>query len=56
MVQNLQLASVRIGIDLKLFEILTESDDPMTVEQLAASTGASPSLLGELRMCRVRKP
>lgn len=47
MFQNLQLASVRIGIDLDLFEILTKSGDPMTVEQLAGSTGASILLLGE---------
>lgn len=51
LVQNLQLASARIGVDLKLFETLTKSGEPMTVEQLAASTGASPLLLGEIHVC-----
>jgi len=46
--QNLQLAGVRIGIDLKLFELLSESPGPMTQEQLAQKTGAAPVLLGKL--------
>ena len=48
--QNLQIASVRVGVDLKLFDQLTESESPMTVEQLSAKTSASPLLLGELRL------
>ena len=50
--QNLQIASVRIGINLKLFETLAGSVDPMTLDQLIAKTGADSVLLGKswLRM------
>ena len=36
----------RIGVDLKLFEILAESDKPQDVATLAKETGAAPVLLG----------
>ena len=36
-----------MGIDLKIFELLSKSDIPMTVEQLAAKTGCAPVLLSE---------
>ena len=38
---------LRIGADLGLFGFLTKSHGPLTVEQLAELTGASPELLGE---------
>ena len=38
----------RIGIDLKLFELLAASDNPMTLDQLQQKTGAAPILLGRL--------
>jgi demethylsterigmatocystin 6-O-methyltransferase len=43
---NFQLAGFRIGTDLKLFNILTESAGPLTVDQLSERTGANPALLG----------
>lgn len=45
--QQLQPALVRIGCDLKLFNILAESPTPLTVESLAEKTGAAPTLLGK---------
>jgi len=42
----MQLALVRIGCDLKLFNHLCESDTPLTVDVLAQKTGAAPVLLG----------
>ncbi|KAL2221344.1 O-methyltransferase-domain-containing protein [Thermoascus aurantiacus ATCC 26904] len=44
----LQLAAIRVGLDLKLFDILGESRDPVTVDELATKTGAAPTLLGRL--------
>lgn len=38
---------LRIGADLGLFGFLTKSGGPLTVDQLAKLTGASPELLGE---------
>jgi len=46
MLQNLVLASIRIGIDLKLFSILCEARKPLTTEQLVKATGAGPVFLG----------
>jgi hypothetical protein len=45
--QNLQLAIIRVGVDLKLFEMLASNKSPMTVERLAQRTGADMVLLGE---------
>ncbi|GLA91908.1 hypothetical protein AtubIFM57143_006561 [Aspergillus tubingensis] len=39
---NMQLACIRTAIDLKLFELLTQADGPLTVDQLSESTGANP--------------
>jgi demethylsterigmatocystin 6-O-methyltransferase len=36
----------KIGVDLKIFQILKESEDPVTVSQLAEKSGAAPGLLG----------
>ncbi|KAJ5669292.1 hypothetical protein N7462_010362 [Penicillium macrosclerotiorum] len=44
---HLQPPLVRIGLDLKIFDILAESDHPLTVKDLAAKTNAAPTLLGE---------
>lgn len=46
MVQHLQVAAVRAAIDLKLFQLLADSQTPLSVEQLAQETGAAPLLLG----------
>lgn len=46
MYMHLQIASVRIGIDLKLFDLLSASTEPLTVEQLRQKTGAAPVFLG----------
>ncbi|KAL8793067.1 MAG: hypothetical protein Q9195_004379 [Heterodermia aff. obscurata] len=45
---NFQLAAIRIGIDLKLFDILDESTRPLTTSQLAKATGAIPEFLRRL--------
>ncbi|CAF9905192.1 MAG: hypothetical protein HETSPECPRED_004907 [Heterodermia speciosa] len=45
---NLQLAAIRVGIDLKLFDILDESSQPLTTSQLAKATGAVPDFLRRL--------
>lgn len=37
---------VRIGEDLKLFNILSESKAPLSVKELAAKTGCAEILLG----------
>ncbi len=41
-----QLVMAKIGVDLKIFQILKESEDPVTVSQLAEKSGAAPGLLG----------
>lgn len=46
MLQNLVNATIRIGIDLKLFDILCEAPGPLTTKQLAEATGATPVFLG----------
>lgn len=43
----MQLAAIRVGLDLKLFDLLGESRDPVTVDELATKTGAAPTLLGK---------
>jgi hypothetical protein len=45
--QYIQLAALRIGIDLKLFSFLPENGPPLTVSELAQKTGADPVFLGE---------
>lgn len=41
------MAVVRVGVDLKLFNLLCERDDSWSLEELAKRTGADPTLLGE---------
>ncbi|GKZ76886.1 hypothetical protein AnigIFM56816_008992 [Aspergillus niger] len=43
---NMQLAGIRIGIDLKLFELLLEG--PLTVDELSQKTGANSVFLARL--------
>ncbi|PCG98857.1 O-methyltransferase, family 2 [Penicillium occitanis (nom. inval.)] len=43
---NLQLAGLRIGADLKLFNILSESSSPLTIDQISKNTKANAVLLG----------
>ncbi|PQE26449.1 O-methyl transferase B protein [Rutstroemia sp. NJR-2017a BBW] len=43
---HLQVAAVRVGIDLKLYDLLVASETPLSVEDIAKTTGASPLLLG----------
>ncbi|PWY86728.1 S-adenosyl-L-methionine-dependent methyltransferase [Aspergillus heteromorphus CBS 117.55] len=45
---NMQLAGLRIGINLKLFELLAESKTPLTVTQLSEKTGADAVFLARL--------
>jgi hypothetical protein len=42
----LTLTFARIGCDLKIFDLLKESDKPLTVGQLVEKTNADPVLLG----------
>ncbi|PWY80161.1 O-methyl transferase B [Aspergillus eucalypticola CBS 122712] len=43
---NMQLAGIRIGIDLKLFELLL--DGPLTMDELSQKTGANPVFLARI--------
>lgn len=43
---NIQLAGLRIGADLKLFNFLAESSSPLTVDELSQKTEADPVFLG----------
>ncbi|MCJ1261206.1 hypothetical protein MMC22_001070 [Lobaria immixta] len=45
---HLQIAVVRVGVDIKLFNLLYESDDPLSLDQLTKITGADPTLLARL--------
>ncbi|KAF2269981.1 O-methyl transferase B [Lojkania enalia] len=42
---NLQTATIRIGFDLGLFELLCEAGGPVAVEEVAQKTGAEPQLI-----------
>ncbi|QLI74708.1 Demethylsterigmatocystin 6-O-methyltransferase [Metarhizium brunneum] len=45
---QIQIALVRIGCDLRLFDILAESPTPLSVDVLSQKTGAAPTLLGRV--------
>ncbi|KAL5337752.1 S-adenosyl-L-methionine-dependent methyltransferase [Aspergillus crustosus] len=45
---TIQPALARVAVDLKLFDILSSSKDPLTVGYLATKTGAAPGLLGRI--------
>ena len=40
---------VRIGLDLNLFNILSESSEPLSVAEIAVRTGAAPTLTGKFQ-------
>lgn len=42
----MQLAGIRIGIDLKIFKLLTESESPLTVDEISRKTDVNPVFLG----------
>ncbi|KAL2829264.1 hypothetical protein BDW59DRAFT_170655 [Aspergillus cavernicola] len=44
----MQPAIALVGIDLKLFNLLSEGKEPLTVDYLAENTGAAPCLLGRI--------
>ena len=46
MYAHLQITAVRIGVDLKIFDLLVASKDAMTVNQLLQKTRAAPTFLG----------
>lgn len=45
--QHFQTAAIILGYDLDLFRKLSKSQTPLTVDELAATSGAEPALLGE---------
>ncbi|KAJ5177092.1 OmtB [Penicillium canariense] len=45
---QLELTVARIGCDIGLFRILSESEEPLSVDTVAERTGAAPSLLRRL--------
>lgn len=40
------IASIRVGLDLDLFYMLSETSEPLSLTMLAEETGADPVLLG----------
>ena len=44
--QHLVIAITRTAVDLKLFDILGESEGSQQLRDLASRTGADPALLG----------
>jgi demethylsterigmatocystin 6-O-methyltransferase len=48
--QHLQIATVRLGIELGLFRSLSQSEATLQVSQLAEQSGASSQLLGKVLM------
>jgi len=47
------MALVKIGVDLKIFEILAASSTPLSLEHIGKKTGAAPALLG---ICKISLP
>ncbi|MCJ1321544.1 hypothetical protein MMC15_006889 [Xylographa vitiligo] len=46
--QFLEVVSIKIGINLGLFEALVKSEEPRSLPELAKETGADPVLLGRI--------
>ncbi|KAJ5709200.1 O-methyltransferase B [Penicillium malachiteum] len=44
----MQLATIRTAIDLKLFELLSANESPLTVDQISSQTGANPVFIGRI--------
>lgn len=40
------MALVKIGVDLKIFDMLVASSTPLSLENIREKTGAAPGLLG----------
>ena len=40
----------KLGVDLRIFELLTDEKKPLTSQELAEKTGAEESLLGEKKI------
>lgn len=51
-VQNLAMASIRVSMDLKIFNLLSESEKPMTLDDLTEKSGADKILLGNFNFLR----
>ena len=47
--QNLEIATVKIGIDLGVFRQLSETEEPLSLETLAERSGADAKLLSTNR-------
>ncbi|KAJ5106317.1 hypothetical protein N7456_002992 [Penicillium angulare] len=45
---NLQLAALRVGVDLKLFSLLADTEKPLSVVELSEETGADQVFLGRI--------
>ncbi|CAG8961995.1 hypothetical protein HYFRA_00014103 [Hymenoscyphus fraxineus] len=45
---HLVLSTIRLGLDLKLFNILVDSNRPLSLQELALKTQADPALLGRI--------
>ncbi|KAJ5107921.1 S-adenosyl-L-methionine-dependent methyltransferase [Penicillium angulare] len=45
---NMQLTAIRTAIDLQLFEILSQNEAPLTVDQISEKTGANAVFLGRI--------
>ncbi|KAF2795939.1 methyltransferase B [Melanomma pulvis-pyrius CBS 109.77] len=43
-----QMALVKIGVDLKIFDMLVASSTPLSLENIREKTGAAPGLLGHI--------
>ena len=46
-----EVTVARIAEDLRLYQTLSESDQPLTVAELSAKTGAAPLLLSKWLLC-----
>ena len=48
--QHLQVAGVRVGVDMNIFGLLDSGgQDGMSLEELQVQTGAAPTLLGKYK-------
>ena len=53
MIQHLQSAAVRIGIDLELFELLTSREDSMSLSEIVDKLKGDSIFLGSVVLCFV---
>ena len=45
------LVAIRLAVDLGLFKVLADSQEPKSIQQLAEATGADATLLGRILRC-----